>query len=91
MADDAPGRPIPVRLPVQNERSDPPGRFQRSRYVYLLDVDEDLAAEFEMMIRIAVRPVMTARVTLAASSFMRWKSSELRTSAAMRRTPSSRT
>lgn len=30
--------------------------------MYLLDVDEDLAAEFEMMIRIAVRPVMTARV-----------------------------
>jgi CRP-like cAMP-binding protein len=30
--------------------------------VYLLDVDEDLAAEFEMRMRIAVRPVVTARV-----------------------------
>ena len=36
-------------------------------------------------------PVITARETLAASSFMRWKSRELRTSAAIRRTPSSRT
>ena len=35
-------------------------------------------------------PVSTARETLPASSCMRWKSSELRTSAAMRRTPSSR-
>ena len=35
-------------------------------------------------------PVITARDTVPASSCMRWKSSELRTSEAIRRTPSSR-
>jgi CRP/FNR family transcriptional regulator, cyclic AMP receptor protein len=62
LGDDASGRRREfVRLPVHKER-DETGVAKRGRYVYLLDVDEDLASEFEMRIRIAVRPVVTARV-----------------------------
>ncbi len=52
----------PARLPVEREPIRPRDASERGRYVYLLDLDEELADLFEMRMRIAVRPVVTARM-----------------------------
>jgi hypothetical protein len=54
-------QPDPVRLPVRPDQV-PRGTSISSRYAYLLDLDEDLAARFDMNLRVAARSAVTARV-----------------------------
>lgn len=60
MKADRPGDPM--RLHLQREAESPPPTEAAGRYQFLLDLDEDLACRFSLGLRVAVRPVITARV-----------------------------
>jgi CRP/FNR family transcriptional regulator, cyclic AMP receptor protein len=59
---DAPPGPFP--LPVRGERGArlDPARSRPSRYCYLFDVDEELAGDLDLRMRLVARPLATARV-----------------------------
>jgi CRP/FNR family transcriptional regulator, cyclic AMP receptor protein len=62
----------PFPLPVGGERRSqaPEARRRPSRYCYLFDVDEDLAAGLDHRMRLVARPMATARVhEIAAGEF----------------------
>lgn len=52
----------PFPLPVRGEGAARPGRRAPGRYCYLFDVDEELAGDLDLRMRLVARPMVTARV-----------------------------
>ena len=61
-------RPGPFPLPARSEpgRRDDAGRRQPGRYCYLFDVDDELAGDLDLRMRLVARPMATARVEVIA-------------------------